>query len=50
MCTFCVKDLSPDEFKDTKPNDCQTNAVSIKNEKKTGRSKCETTFHVQRVE
>lgn len=50
MCTFCFTDLSPDEFQDTKPNGCQKNSVSIKNEKKIGRSKRETLFHVQRVE
>ena len=44
------KDLSPDEFKDTKPNCRQRYAISIKNEKKTGQSKRETIFHVQRVE
>ena len=47
---ICFKHLSPDEFKDAKPNGCQRNALSIKNEKKTGRTKRETTFHVQRVE
>jgi len=44
------KDLSPDEFKDTKPNCRQRYAISIKNEKKTGQSKRKTIFHVQRVE
>lgn len=50
MCKFCFKDLSPDEFQDIKLNGCQKNAVSIKNEKTTGRSRRETTFHVQRTE
>jgi hypothetical protein len=50
MCTFCFKYLSPDEFQDTKPSGYHWNAVNIKNEKKTGRSKCENIFHVQRVE
>ena len=50
MCTFCFKDLSPDELQDTKPKGCHWNAASIKNEKKTGRSTCETIVHVPRVE
>jgi hypothetical protein len=50
MCTLCFKDLSPDEFQDTKPNGCHWHAVSIKNEKKTRRSKPETIFYVQRFE